>query len=93
MAEKLALAPIATLCVLGLQITWDGVVTVNAIALLAPDDVVTVTLRAPSAAAASTTKPALSEVLLVTVTLVAVTPAPLTVTVVAPTTKLVPVRI
>ena len=52
----------------------------------------TVTVRAPAAAAGSITKLAVSDVLLPTTTLVTVTPPPLTFTVVAPTTKLVPVK-
>ena len=50
----------------------------------------TVTVRAPDAAAGSITKPAVIDVPLPTTTLLTVTPAPLTFTVVAPTTKLVP---
>ena len=60
---------------------------------LVPPAVVTVTVRAPVAAAGSSTKLAVSDVLLPTTTLLTVTPAPLTVTVVAPTTKLVPVSV
>ena len=89
-AEKLAFAPTTTVCVPGLQLTWDGVVTVKIAGALVPAGVVTVTLRAPSAAAPSTTKVALNDVLLVTATSVTATPEPLTATVVAPATKLVP---
>jgi hypothetical protein len=89
-AEKLAFAPTATVCVPGLQLTCDGVVTVKFAGALVPAGVVTVTLRAPSAAALSMTKAALSDVLLVTATSVTATPEPLTATVVAPAMKLVP---
>ena len=60
---------------------------------LVPPAVMTVTVRAPSAAVRSSTKLAVSDVLLPTMTLATVTPAPLTATVVAPTTKLVPVSV
>src|SRR4051794_13631539 len=62
-------------------------------AALVPPAVVTVTFRAPGAAAASSTKLAVSDVVLLTATVVTVTPLPLTFTVVAPTTKLVPVSV
>jgi len=91
-AEKLAFAPTATVCVAGVQLTCDGAVTVKIAGALVPAAVVTVTLRAPSAAAVSTAKVALSDVLLATATLATATPEPLTATVVAPATKLVPVR-
>ena len=51
---------------------------------LVPPAVVTVTVRAPAAAAGSITKLAVSDVVLPTTTLLTVTPAPLTATVVAP---------
>ena len=60
---------------------------------LVPMAVVTVTVREPSAAAGSITKLAVSDVLLLTVTLVTVAPLPPTATVVAPATKLVPVSV
>ena len=60
---------------------------------LVPMAVVTVTVRAPLAAVGSSTKLAVSDVLLPTTTLLTVTPLPPTVTVVAPTTKLVPVSV
>ena len=60
---------------------------------LVPPAVVTVTVRAPVAAAGSSTKLAVSDVVLPTTTVLTVTPAPLTATVVAPTTKLVPVSV
>ena len=60
---------------------------------LVPAAVVTVTVRAPVAAAGSSTKLAVSDVALPTTTLVTVTPPPPTFTVVAPTTKLVPVSV
>ena len=53
----------------------------------------TVTVRAPSVAPATITKLAVSDVVLVTTTLLIVTLPPLTFTVVAPTTKLVPVSV
>jgi hypothetical protein len=93
MAVKLAFAPTATVCVLGLQLTCDGDVTVNVMGALVPAGVVTVTFRAPSAAFPSTTKLALRDVPLVTTTPVTVMPEPLTATVVLSATKLVPVRI
>ncbi len=55
--------------------------------------VVTVTVRAPVAAVGSSTKFAVSDVVLPTTTLLTVTPPPPTFTVVAPTTKLVPVSV
>ena len=67
--------------------------TVKVCAPLVPPAVVTVTVRGPVAAAGSSTKLAVSDVLLPTATLVTVTPLPPTVTVVAPTTKLVPVSV
>jgi hypothetical protein len=88
--EKLAFAPTAMVCVLGLQLACDGVVTVKVTGALVPAGVVNVTLRAPSAAAPSITNVALSDVLFMTVTSVTVTPEPLTATVVAPATKLAP---
>jgi hypothetical protein len=66
---------------------------VNVCAPLVPPAVVTVTVRAPSVAAASMTKLAVSDVALVTLTLPTVTPPPLTVTVVAPATKFAPVSV
>ena len=60
---------------------------------LVPPAVVTVTVRAPTAAAGSSTTLAVSDVGLTTTTLVAVASAPLTFTTVAPATKLVPVRV
>ena len=60
---------------------------------LVPAAVVTVTERGPGAAAGSSTKLAVSDVLLPTTTLLTVTPPPETVTVVAPTMKLVPVSV
>ena len=60
---------------------------------LVPVAVVTVTVRSPSAAAASSTTVAVSDVVLLTTTLVTVAPLPPTATVVAPTTKLVPVSV
>ena len=60
---------------------------------LVPPAVVTVTVRAPSAAAAASTKLAVSDVLLPTTTVLTVTPLPLMFTAVAPTTKLVPVSV
>ena len=71
----------------------SGTVTVKICAPLVPAAVVTVTVRGPSAAAGSITKLAVSDVALATMTLVTVTPPPLTVTVVAPATKLVPVSV
>ena len=59
---------------------------------LVPPAVVTVTERAPVAAAASITKVAVSEVPLPTTMLLTVTPVPLTATVV-PAMKLVPVSV
>ena len=70
-----------------------GGLTVKVCAPLVPAAVVTVTERAPAAAAGSSTKLAVSDVLLPTTTVLTVTPAPLTATVVAPTTKLVPVSV
>lgn len=69
------------------------VTTVNVCAPLVPPAVVTVTLRAPVAAATSTVNVAVSEVPLVTLTLLTVTALPLTLTVVAPAWKFVPVRV
>ncbi len=60
---------------------------------LVPPAVVTVTVRGPTTAAGSSTKFAVSDVLLPTTTLLTVTPPPPTFTVVAPTTKLVPVSV
>ena len=70
-----------------------GALTVKVCAPLVPPAVVTVTEWAPVAAAASSTKLAVSDVVLPTTTLLTVTPPPLTATVVAPTTKLVPVSV
>jgi len=92
-AEKLAFAPTPTVCVLGTQLTCDGVVTVKVIGALVPAGVVTVTFLGPSSALPSTRNVAFSDVLLVTTTPVTVTPEPLTVTVVASAAKCVPVRI
>src|SRR4051794_41926802 len=70
-----------------------GRLIVNVCGPLVPPTVVTVTVRGPTAAAASSTKSAVNDVLLFTTTLVTVTPLPLTFTMVPPTTKLVPVKI
>ena len=69
-----------------------GGLTVKGCAPLVPAAVVTVTFRAPTAAAASSTKLVVKDVGLVTLTVLTVTPAP-PVTVVAPATKLVPVSV
>ena len=61
----------------------DAALTVKVCAPLVPPAVVTVTVRAPAAAAGSSTKLAVSDVVLPTTTVLTVTPAPLTVTVVA----------
>jgi len=66
-------------------------VTVNVTALLVPLGAVTVTFRAPVAAFAAIVNVAVSDVGPVTFTALTVTPAPLTCTVVWPTTKSVPV--
>ena len=66
---------------------------VKVCAPLVPKAVVTVTVRPPVAAAGSSTKLAVSDVLLLTTTVLIVKPAPLTFTVVAPTTKFVPVKV
>ena len=58
-----------------------------------PPLVVTVTVRAPSVAAAAIAKSAVNDVALLTTILLIVTPLPLTATVVAPTTKFVPVSV
>ena len=71
----------------------DGRLIVKVWPPLVPPAVVTVTVRGPPAEASATTKAAVSDVLLLTTTLVTVTSLPLTVTVVAPTTKLVPVSV
>src|SRR5579884_2053898 len=60
---------------------------------LVPPAVVTDTVRAPSEAPDAITRSAVSEVALATLTFVAVMLVPLTATVVAPLTKLVPVRV
>ena len=70
-----------------------GGLTVKESGALVPPAVVTVTFRAPTAAAASSVKLAVSDVALPTTTVLTVTPVPATVTVVAPTTKLVPVSV
>ena len=71
----------------------SGTVTVKICAPLVPAAVVTVTFRGPSAAAALTTKLAVSDVVLPATTLLTVTPLPLTATVVAPMTKPAPVSV
>ena len=67
--------------------------TVNVCPPLVPPLVVTVTVRAPSVAPAAIAKSAVSDVALPTTILLIVTPLPLTATVVAPTTKFVPVSV
>ena len=67
-------------------------VTVNVTELLVPPPVVTVTWRAPAAALAAIVKLVVNEVAFDTLTAPTVTPAP-AFTVVAPTTKFVPVRV
>jgi hypothetical protein len=67
-----------------------GSVTVNCCAFVVPSAVVTVTLRAPGAAAASIVNFAVTEVSLFTFTSVAVTPVPLIVTFVSPVLQLEP---
>jgi hypothetical protein len=67
--------------------------TMNITGPLVPFAVVTVTFRTPKAADALITSVAVSDVGLVTLTDVAVTPVPLVATVVAPATKLVPVNV
>ena len=91
--------PAGTVKVCGLPVKLNvvepggGRLIVKVCAPLVPPAVVTVTVRGPAAAARSSTKLAVSDVLLPTTTLVTVTPPPATVTVVAPTTKLVPVSV
>ena len=60
---------------------------------LVPAAVVTVTVWAPVVARAAIAMSTVSDVALLTITLLAVTPPLLTVTVVAPITKLVPVSV
>ena len=60
---------------------------------LVPCDVVTDTVWAPITGAAAITMSAVNDVVLITTTLVADTPPLLTLTVVAPTMKLVPVSV
>jgi hypothetical protein len=60
---------------------------------LVPPAVVTVTVRGLTAGTRGRTKLAVSDVGPLTTTLLTVTPAPLTFTVVAPTTKFVPVNV
>src|SRR5690606_35584017 len=67
-------------------------VTVNGLAPVVPPAVVTVTLRAPGLASASTLNAAVMDVALVTVTLSTVTQVPVTATV-APSLNLVPVSV
>ena len=67
-------------------------VIVNVCADVVPPAVVIVTLRAPVAASASTNRLAVIDVMLLTVTLLAVTPVPLTL-IVAPLMKPVPVNV
>ena len=66
---------------------------VKVTALLVPFTVVTVTLRAPSVVGEAIVKVAVSVVVLPTFGALIVTPVPLIVTMVAPTTKFVPVRV
>lgn len=66
---------------------------VKVCAPLVPPVVVTVTLRPPVAAVLAITKLAVSDVPLVTFTLLTVTPDPLMDTVVAPVMKFVPVSV
>ena len=82
-SETFSVAPRAP--VLGLMSSriGGGALIVKGCAPLVPG-VVTVTVRAPTAAAASITKLAVSDVVLPTTTELTVTPAPLTATVVAP---------
>ena len=91
-SETFSVAPRAP--VLGLMSSriGGGALIVKGCAPLVPPGVVTVTVRAPTAAAASITKLAVSDVVLPTTTELTVTPAPLTATVVAPM-KLVPVSV
>src|SRR5262245_15690607 len=77
----------------GTTLTTGGTRTVKGSPGLVPPAVVTVTVRAPAVAAAAITKLAVNDVLLATLTLLTVTPPPETFTVVAPTTKLVPVNV
>lgn len=66
---------------------------VNDWGALVPPPVETVTVRAPGAAAASITKLTVIDVALCTVAALAVTPAPLIATVVAPVTNPAPVSV
>jgi len=73
--------------------TRDPVATQNGCALVVPIAVLTVTLRGPNAEPAASTNFAVIVVALVTATLLAVTPDPLTFTLVAPAMKFVPVSV
>ena len=75
------------------MIPGAGGTTLKGTAALVPPAVVTVTLRAPNVAATSTVNLAVMLVELETAKLLGVTPLPSTFTVVAPATKLVPVRV
>lgn len=79
----------------GLTLVRVGVggLTVNVLAAVVPPAVVTVTFRSPSAAELPTTKSAVRDVPLETLTLLTVMFDPLTATVVAPLMKFVPVRV
>jgi hypothetical protein len=66
---------------------------VNVCALLVPPTVVTVTFRAVAGAFAAIVKVTVKLVVLVTFGVPTVMPVPLTITVVAPATKLVPVKV
>jgi hypothetical protein len=68
-----------------------GAVTVNVLAVVVPPDVVTVTLRAPVAAAVPIVNVAVMRVALATTTLLTATPDPLTATT-APEAKPLPVN-
>jgi hypothetical protein len=70
-----------------------GAWTVNVCALLVPPTVVTVTLRAVAAAFAAIVNVTVKLVVLVTFGVPTVMPVPLTITVVAPAMKLVPVNV
>ena len=71
-----------------------GRLTVKGCAPLVPPAVVTATMREPAAAVGPSTKMAAQRrPVLPTMMLLTVTPLPLTVTVVLPTTKLVPVSV
>ena len=76
-----------------LKNTADDDTTPSVTLLLVPAPVFTVTLRSPVTASGVITNVAVRAVPLETTTEVAVTPVPLTVTVVAPEMKLAPVKV